>query len=343
MKRAVIYTTDLYHPHNDPDDHWDLACQYALAYNNDTDLRGVVCDAKHSLYYGDPSIDAIAQLNYIIGDGIPCAIGCSDKIATKQDMDRVIANKQPASVRMMLRILQEADAPVDIHICGSSRDVAIAATLRPDLFEKKCGGIYLNAGSYDEQKNLEWNVKLEPYAYSQIFKLPCNIYWLPCFKTAPDFGSDPDLWFSEADRASYFCMPQKEVLPYLSQNVQKYFLYMFDKVMDTTWLDYLQRAVNQSSLEYFSDQSRRMWCSAGFVHSAGKTVTKDGSLVDINDKTRQPVFEFEPVSVTCGEDGKVYAWNRAERSNIYMFKKLDSENYCHAMTGAIRNMLSVLP
>ncbi len=37
----VIYSTDLYHPHDDPDDHYDLACLYALP---ELDVKAVIID-----------------------------------------------------------------------------------------------------------------------------------------------------------------------------------------------------------------------------------------------------------------------------------------------------------
>ena len=43
-KIPVLHVTDLFRPHNDPDDHWDLACIYALAHQGDIDLKGVLID-----------------------------------------------------------------------------------------------------------------------------------------------------------------------------------------------------------------------------------------------------------------------------------------------------------
>ena len=37
----IIYTTDLYHPHDDPDDHFDLATLFALP---EFDIRAIVID-----------------------------------------------------------------------------------------------------------------------------------------------------------------------------------------------------------------------------------------------------------------------------------------------------------
>ena len=36
---AVLHETDLFRPHGDPDDHWDLACEYALAKVGAIDRR----------------------------------------------------------------------------------------------------------------------------------------------------------------------------------------------------------------------------------------------------------------------------------------------------------------
>jgi hypothetical protein len=40
----MLHVTDLFRPHIDPDDHWDLACAYALAYQDAVDLAGVLID-----------------------------------------------------------------------------------------------------------------------------------------------------------------------------------------------------------------------------------------------------------------------------------------------------------
>ena len=40
-KTPMLHVTDLFRPHMDPDDHWDLACVYALAYRGDIDLKGI--------------------------------------------------------------------------------------------------------------------------------------------------------------------------------------------------------------------------------------------------------------------------------------------------------------
>ncbi len=41
---SFIHQTDLFHPHGDPDDHWDLATVYALAVQKRINLVGVLFD-----------------------------------------------------------------------------------------------------------------------------------------------------------------------------------------------------------------------------------------------------------------------------------------------------------
>ena len=42
MAAPLFHQTDLFRPHNDPDDHFDLAVIYALALQGKIDLRGIV-------------------------------------------------------------------------------------------------------------------------------------------------------------------------------------------------------------------------------------------------------------------------------------------------------------
>ena len=56
-----IHQTDLFHPHGDPDDHWDLATVFALAGQGQLNLRGIVIDYPPPHRAGDPATLAVAQ------------------------------------------------------------------------------------------------------------------------------------------------------------------------------------------------------------------------------------------------------------------------------------------
>jgi len=83
MKRPVFHQTDIFHPHADPDDHWDLACNYALAKRGDISLLGVMID--YPPWVGDPAIAAVAQMNFITGLNVPAVVGTSQPMAARTD------------------------------------------------------------------------------------------------------------------------------------------------------------------------------------------------------------------------------------------------------------------
>ena len=71
----MIHATDLFRPHNDPDDHWDLACVYALAARNLVDLRAVMIDYPQPERGNDPDVLAVAQMNHLTGLAAPIMVG----------------------------------------------------------------------------------------------------------------------------------------------------------------------------------------------------------------------------------------------------------------------------
>ena len=59
---TFIHQTDIFHPHGDPDDHWDLATVYAFAAQEIFELRGIMFDYPPAHRIGDPATLAAAQL-----------------------------------------------------------------------------------------------------------------------------------------------------------------------------------------------------------------------------------------------------------------------------------------
>jgi hypothetical protein len=85
-----------------------------------------------------------------------------------------------------------------------------------------------------------------------------------------------------------------------------------------------------------------MWCTAGFLHAVGKKVTAEGEIVSITSK-KDSVFSFNPVKVTCNEDGYT-TWKVDNHSkNRFIFHVDDLTNYQKAMTVALKNLLLQLP
>ena len=336
-KTPVIHQTDLFHPHNDPDDHWDLACQYALAAAGNIDLKGILLDYPVTIANGDPSVQAVNQLNFLTNLAVPCAIGLPDRVENTAEINRMLAEGRGLSgVQMVLDILANSAEPVVIHIVGSSRDIAAAAHKEPELFRDKCKALYLNAGASNPQSPIEYNVEIDPFTYSLMFKLPCPVYWMPCF----DMLQFP---FVVGEFGTYYGFTQGDILPSLSPSMQNFFLYALTRSTDNRWLSALKDPVNSEQLAFHARGWRNMWCTGGFLHTAGLTVLRDGSIAPLNESPADEVFRFESVEVSCANDGSTRWQLSAQDTGRYLFRVLDLDRYQNAMTTAMRTLLHKLP
>ncbi|GBC96435.1 Pyrimidine-specific ribonucleoside hydrolase RihA [bacterium HR16] len=340
MATPLIHQTDLFRPHNDPDDHFDLAVVYALALQGKIDLRGIVIDRPPPKFDGDPDVAAIAQLNHITGLTVPAVVGSSQPMKSPSDTQPSASPSDKAAVRFVLDTLRQSRQRVAITAVGSCRDIALAGKTDPALFARKCAGIYINAGTGSPDPRLaatlEYNVTLDPAAYRALFELPCPIYWLPCFE---DYEGE---WRVKR-HGTYWRFPQEGVLPALSPRMQNFFLYMFERLRETDWLRYLYRQPDAPLIHRYSQQERNMWSVASFLHVAGLTVTVDGEVVPLKAAGGSAVYTFQPVRISCNENA-VTTWQPDPRStNRHMFMVRDVERYQEAMTKALRTLLTVLP
>jgi len=343
VKIPVLHVTDLFRPHMDPDDHWDLACVYALAYRGDIDLKGIIIDHPPTNSGGrNPDIAAVAQMNVIAGTAVPVAVGSSLPLKSRADIQTYASPTDHHAVRMILHVLRQSSQPVVINILGQSRDVAIAGRKNPDLFASKCAAIYLNAGTgspdMSPKSKLEYNVTLDRFAYAAIFELPCPVYWMPCFE---DMGNRQQRDVREY--GTHYRFRQGEILPHLSDMAQNYFAYMFGRYTDHNWLWFLKGQKDEVLLSKFAAMDRHMWCTGGFLHAAGYTVSREGDIVPLDKAGDSSVFTFDPVRVT-GSDNGVTRWNRDDTSKRrFMFHVRDTDNYQSAMTKAMKTLLMALP
>ncbi|UCG57145.1 MAG: hypothetical protein JSU70_20050 [Phycisphaerales bacterium] len=342
-KTPMLHVTDLFRPHVDPDDHWDLACVYALAYRGDIDLKGIVIDyPPKGKTARNPDMMAVAQMNLLSGIFAPAAVGSSVPMTSRDDLQPHASATDHRGVQMVLEVLRASPQPVVINVTGSSRDVAIAGKKRPDLFADKCAAIYLNAGTGSPKKSLasklEYNVTLDKAAYAAIFDLPCPIYWMPCFEEMESLQNQV-----VREYGTHYKFRQSEILPHLSDMLQNYFVYMFGKYADHNWLGYLKGKKDEGMLARAADNDRHMWCTGGFLHAAGYTVLPDGKIVSLENAAGQPVFTFDPISVTCDDEG-VTGWTRDPSSkNRFIFHVRQVDRYQSALTKAMKSLLLALP
>ena len=341
-KIPVLHATDLFRPHMDPDDHWDLACIYALAYRGDIDLKGILIDHPPQNRKGhNPDMMAVAQMNWICGIFAPVAVGSPLPLKSRNDIQTNASSTDHHGVQMVLDILRKSPQPVVINILGSSRDIAIAGKRDPDLFAAKCAAIYLNAGTGSPKMSLtsklEYNVTLDKFAYAAIFDLPCPVYWMPCFEEMESRTKQ-----AVREYGTHYRFRQDEILPHLSEMVQNYFAYMFGRYTDHNWLHYLKGKNDKTLLSKVGSMYRHMWCTGGFLHAAGYTVSRSGKIVPLDEKPNLPVFTFDPIRVRCNDSG-VTEWTHDDSvRNRFIFHVRDANNYQSAITKAMKSLLMTL-
>ncbi len=190
---AVIYVTDFYRPYADPDDHFDMACVFSMAFQKQIDLRGIcldytrdgVLDGTEKRGLGDPDIVSVAQLQAITGISVPVAVGSSKKLRSPDDAQTDGKPGDLAAAHLILQQLNESPGPVAIVVGGGCRDVALALLQGRDVFEKKCRGIYWlgSVAEYRDERVLpEANYKIDPAAFQTVMMTaPCPLYWMPGF------------------------------------------------------------------------------------------------------------------------------------------------------------------
>jgi hypothetical protein len=118
---------------------------------------------------------------------------------------------------------------------------------------------------------------------------------------------------------------------------------MFGKYTDNNWLDYLKGTKDEASLSKFGGMYRHMWCTAGFLHAAGYTVSRNGQIVPLNEKHEQPVFTFDAIKVKCADNGLTHWVGDDSSKDRFIFHVQDTDNYQSAMTGAMKSLLTALP
>jgi len=340
MSRPVFHQTDIFHPHADPDDHWDLACNYALANRGDIELQGIMID--YPPWAGDPALAAVAQLNFITGLAVPVVVGTSQSMSSRTDNQPGADPATYGAANFLLKVLRQSPEPLVINIVGSCRDVALAGLKDPGLFERKCAAIYLNAGTGSPLKEkaaeIEYNVQRNPASYAAIFDLPCPVYWMPCWD---------EVALTVAERkvmewGTHYRFLQSDILEHLSPVMQNYFIYAMERSSGQNWLRCLLDPVNPELLRKYGALERSMWSTAGFLHGAGYAVDTAGNIVALSQAGDDVVFRFEPVSIVCGDSG-ITTWKLDTGSTKkFKFHVLDLERYRRAMTTAMRSLLSGL-
>lgn len=304
----IIYSTDLYHPHDDPDDHFDLATLYAVP---EFDILGIVID-RGERGADRPGVCAIQQMNHITGRDVPYALGLTHNLASPTDRGENQPGETCGGIELILNGLRQSQKPVTLFIIGSLRDIAAAYNREPELFAKKVSRMYVNAGH--SSGGNEWNVDLDRHAYFRILGSSLPVYWMPCF------GDNGYLTFWKFQHS--------QVLDSVPLAVQNFFIYALKKSDPKTAdpIEALKAPIALEDKEQIWKNERNMWCTAGFLHAAGRA-------------NETFTFEKKPVRLdeanaktTVGEQG----------IELYTFHQSDKAAYTRSMTETLRGLLAGL-
>ncbi|MBM3498192.1 MAG: hypothetical protein FJX74_05930 [Armatimonadetes bacterium] len=312
----LIYCTDLFHPHEDPDDHFDLATLFAL---DELEVRGILLD-QGAQQLARPGSTPIRQLCAITGREVPAGIGLDEKLTSSDDTGASRPAEFQAGVELLLRVLREAERPVVIVQTGSLRDLAAAYNREPGLLRTRVARLYVNSGNAAGAQ-FEYNAQLDLIAYRRIMESDLPVYWCPCF------GGD-QVW-TGGPHSAWWRFRQGELFDQLSAPLQSYFAYALmrlppsvDPIRALSEPGLLPLAAEDWRAQAWA-QERSMWSTASLLDAAGRP---------------DPSFTFTPATWSFDAQGAV-SLEPAEDSPRRVLTVPDEGAYSRAMLRALGGLL----
>ncbi len=240
----LIDVTDLYHPHQDVGDNFDLITAFALP---EVDLRAVILDCTEPFRQPlaknpgpglwadnrgprEPGFIPVLQLNYIFNRNVPCGVGPFGRMKSPGDKMLDAPGFQQLGVELILRTLRESDRPMEIVSFGSARTIAVAYNRDPALFRAKLRRLHLSAGA-STPGFLEWNTALEPRAVVRLLRsdLPMAIY--------PDAaGGAKNPPFSLDSHNTFYALSNRRFITAMDPPLRRYLEYAFSRASRVDFL-----------------------------------------------------------------------------------------------------------
>lgn len=332
----VIYSTDLFHPHDDPDDHFDLATLFALP---ELDVQAILLD-QGDRQLTRPGRVVLEQMFALTGRPAPYASGLAAKLASPDDDGRRQPPQFQAAIGLLLQVLREAAAPVTVIATGSARDVCAAFNREPNLCRQKIARLYLNMGNADDGGE-EWNVQLDPQAFVGLMRSGLPIYWCPCF---PIQRGATNLVYS-----SFWKFRQAEVLETAPRPLQNFFIYALQTVVPAELHPTNALAMDLRPWRHLVwKMDRNMWCTASLLHAAGRQVHRTDNQWSC---ARRPppraepatLFTFIPARVEVDDHGKTRTQTAAASPNVHVLKLVAPGEYGPALRDCLKELCTQFP
>jgi hypothetical protein len=330
----LVYGTDLFHPHGDPDDHFDLTTVFAMP---ELDVKAILLDRGKS-QKSRPGRTPVEQMFRLTGRRAPYAIGLGEKLRSPDDKGLNQPAEYQGAIELLFKTLRECPEPVVMVFTGSVRDVCAAFNREPELLREKVSRLYINMGSLLEGQE-EWNEIVDPQAYIGLMRSGLPIYWCPCQPAE--------------NRGTFWKFKHEEVLEGVPLGLLNWFVYALQAPL-TSELDPMEALAMDLRpwRRLVMHMVRGMWCTGPLIHAAGRTIYRVGdgwvAAASAPQGGGQPaeVFTFVPAYVEIADvEGKAHTRWTEETStpNMQVFKVTDPMYYEPALKSCLRDLLHHFP
>lgn len=304
---SVIYSSDLFRPYDDPDDHFDLLTLMSCRH---LPVAAIVLNGDH-----EPNFAAVQKARQLFSRPlIPCEAGLSKKLKSLQDKGIDQPADQQKAVELILRVLETScDHSVVIISSGSLRDICAAYNRQPDMFHQKIRKACFSIGdSFGKIGVADHNTKLDINAWRGMMASGLPIDWMPCNPSKGRGGPSPYV--------SYWHFTQSDLLQNVPLSVQDFF--------------------RSENISVTSDAKRHMWTTAAITETASYRYYQAGTLhrwakaaegVHHPDWVDRTPYEFVPVKLALDASGTA-SWSKAaQKSNTRIFRIKDEAMYNRAL------------
>jgi hypothetical protein len=339
----VIYCTDLFHPHDDPDDHYDLAALFALP---EFDIRGVVLEQGEK-QRERPGKIPLVQMMRLTGRRIPYEIGLASPLNKPDDDGRGQPGEFQKGVELILDSLRRSPGKTTIFTTGSLRDLAAAFNRDRELFRRKVDRVYINIG--DSGTRQDYNVALDVHAWVGVMRSGLPLYWCAC--------NDGGNYTRGRGYSTWWQFPQDQLLMDSPPALQQYFVYALTHRRDDP-LAYLSRPLSRAEAYQafrqpppYGRRQRDLWCLAPLLHAAGREVveTAEGGWASVPGPISSPAvkqtYTFVPVRATVDDRGAATLdfQQQGPGQKVLLFKLLDMKGYDEVMAGCLSDLFRRMP
>lgn len=347
MKKVpLIDITDLYHPHQDPGDNFDLIMPYALP---EIDLKAVILDctdkyrqpvAEHRIPEftdrtgpRETGIIPVIQLNYIFGKNIPFAVGPFTEMRTTGDKMLDVPQFQQQGVELILDTLRNSTQKVEIAVFSSLRALAVAFNREPRLFYEKVGRIHISAGA-SSPDFLEWNVELDVHAFVCILrsKLPVCIY--PCAT-----GKGP---FDLGEYNSYWKLENLSFIKNMDSKIKRYLWFAFKRIKRVDFLRAMDEDVDEAEMAEVYVKTHNVWETAVWLEISERRLVlkEDGTFMFVSKSEVLPcdrvlVNELLPCKINVDDNGLFSYGITGEETNFRIYHRDNVKENEQAMGEAL--------